>query len=428
MSQKRVEERMQRVVRRKALIDAIRSAYPDKEGSLLLCAGFEREREPFFQDSSFHYFVGIEEPALVFYQSLNGDPLLYEPQYANDRSVWLPGKKDEKILQQVGIRKIEFLGKPVPGYSMDPLVSKEGVEVLVAQLSELVKHRQTIFTLLSDVSLEALVMTRKLCEYVPGLAECIVDIAPLVGRLRRIKDMRELEHIYRAIEITAAAQEAAADTIEADVSEARVQAAIDYIFAEGEATHAFPSIVGSGKHSAILHYVDNTGTMKNGDLVVVDIGASYQHYAADVTRTYPVSGTFTKRQKEIYQCVLEAQAFVAEVAGPGMYLRNAKEPEKSLHHIAEKFFKDHGYGDYFPHGIGHYVGLDVHDVGERTEPLRPGDVITIEPGLYFSEENLGVRIEDMYWIVEDGVVCLTEGIAKEVEEIERLMREQRELA
>ena len=397
-------------------------AYTEKSGALLLCAGYERDREPFFQDSSFHYFVGVDEPSLIFYQPLSAEPVLYEPHYATDRSVWLPLKKDAKILQQVGIQKTEFLGKPVPGYVMDLFAERSAFETIIKTLTDLVQREQSVFTLLSEVSVESLVVVRQLCQYVPGLSDRLVDIAPLVGRLRRIKHMRELEHMYRAIEITAAAQEGAMEAIEPGACEAHVQATIDYIFAEGGAVKAFANVVGSGKNSTILHYVDNDATMHAGDLVVVDIGASSGHYAADVTRTYPVSGTFTERQKDIYQCVLDAQTHVAEVAGPGMYLRNAEKPEKSLHHIAYNFFKDRGYADYFPHGIGHYVGLDVHDVGDRQEPLKPGDVITIEPGLYFSQEKLGVRIEDMYWIVEDGVVCLTDGILKEIEDIEGYMQ------
>ena len=421
MNKKITNEMAQRVVRRQELIEKIRVLHPEKQGALLLCAGFERDREPFFQDSSFHYFVGIDEPALVLYQPLTGSAVLYEPQYATDRSIWLPVKKDAKTLQEVGITKTAFLGKAVAGYSSDPFFSQDAVELLVERLTAVVEANQFLFTPLSEITVESLVVLNQLYQYVPGLQEHLIDIAPLIGQVRRKKDMRELEHMYRAIEITAAAQEGAAEAIESGVSEARVQAAIDYIFAEGQAVRAFPSIVGSGKNSTVLHYVDNKDIMKDGDLVVVDIGASYKHYAADITRTYPVSGTFSKRQREIYQCVLDAQTFVAEAAKPGMYLNHPEHQEKSLHHIAQNFFKDHGFAQYFPHGIGHFVGLDVHDVGNRQEPLQPGDVITIEPGLYLSEEQIGVRIEDMYWIVEDGVVCLTDGIAKEIKDIEELM-------
>lgn len=161
--------------------------------------------------------------------------------------------------------------------------------------------------------------------------------------------------------------------------------------------------------------------LKNGQLIVVDIGAEIDHYCADLTRTYPVGGTFTKRQKELYTIVLECQELVASKAKPGMWLSNKEKPEQSLHHIAKKFLDERGYGKYFIHGIGHFLGIDVHDVGDVREPLRDGDVFTIEPGIYIPEENIGIRIEDNYWMVKDGVVCLSESLPKKPEDIEALM-------
>jgi len=161
--------------------------------------------------------------------------------------------------------------------------------------------------------------------------------------------------------------------------------------------------------------------MKNDDLVVVDIGAEFEHYCGDITRTYPVSGRFTKRQREIYDIVLECQQYIEMLAKPGMWLSNKDKPEESLNHLAREFFKERGYDQYFLHGLGHFLGLDVHDVGDYSEPLQIGDVITIEPGLYIAQEQLGVRIEDNYWIVEDGVVCLSEHLPKDADEIEKLI-------
>ncbi len=423
MLTKKRQEVVQCAVRRASLIKLIKEEYAGKEGALVLCAGFERDREPFFQDSSFLYFVGLEEPALVLYQPLDAQAVLYEPAYATDRSVWLPVKKDAALLTAAEIVEELPLGDAVPGYSTEPLVSELAVKFLTEKFVALVDAGQYLFVPLREVSFESLMFFKQVVELVPGLKNKLIDISPLIGQLRRKKEMRELEHMYKAIEITAAAQEGAAQMIAPQVTESTVQAAIEYIFAEGQSVRAFPCIVGSGINSTILHYVDNVAVMQKGDLVVIDIGASYNHYAADVTRTYPVSGTFSKRQKEIYQLVLDAQTYIAEAVKPGMYLRNAQFPEESLHHMAAAFFKDHGYGDYFPHGIGHFVGLDVHDVGDVQKPLQPGDVITIEPGLYIREEKLGVRIEDMYWIVQDGEVCLTEGIVKEVEQVEELMKQ-----
>ena len=134
----------------------------------------------------------------------------------------------------------------------------------------------------------------------------------------------------------------------------------------------------TGKNATILHYTANTSAMKKGDLVVVDIGAAFDGYCADLTRTYPVSGKFSKRQRELYNLVLDAQTYIADLAKPGMYLNNSDEPERSLHHLAQSFLKKHGYDQYFVHGIGHFLGLDVHDVGNVKEPLKENDVFTIE--------------------------------------------------
>jgi Xaa-Pro aminopeptidase len=130
---------------------------------------------------------------------------------------------------------------------------------------------------------------------------------------------------------------------------------------------------------------------------------------------------FTDRQAEVYTLVLQAQKYIEEQTRPGMYLYNAQIPEKSLHHLAVQFFEYHGCAQYFNHKIGHFLGLDVHDVGDTTEPLQEGDVITIEPGLYLTTEGIGVRIEDDYVVVQDGLVCLSEYIPKSIEEIEDFM-------
>ena len=209
MNKKITNEMAQRVIRRQELIEKIRVLHPQKEGALLLCAGFERDREPFFQDSSFYYFVGIDEPALVLYQSLTGSAILYEPQYATDRSVWLSVKKDAKMLQEAGITKTAFLGKAVAGYSSDPFFSQESVEQFVEHLTAAVAANHYLFTPLSEITIESRIVLNQLYQYVPGLQERVIDIAPLIGQVRRKKDMRELEHMYRAIEITAAAQEGA---------------------------------------------------------------------------------------------------------------------------------------------------------------------------------------------------------------------------
>ena len=172
----------------------------------------------------------------------------------------------------------------------------------------------------------------------------------------------------------------------------------------------------------MLHYCHNNKQMKKGDLVVVDVGAEINYYCADITRTYPVSGTFSDRQREVYTTVLEAQEYIASLAAPGYWLCNNDNPTKSLQHLTVAFLKERGYEKYFPHGIGHFLGIDVHDVGDRSEPLKEGDVITIEPGIYIPQERLGVRIEDNYWITAKGAVCMSDELPRDSYEIEEMMK------
>lgn len=413
--------------RRKRLLDLIKKTYPDKKGAFLLCAAFERDREQFYQESSFEYFIGIQEPAAMVYETLDGEGTFYVPRYAVERSVWLPQTYDEEFLGALGITSFELLGQKVSGYSTGPFYTQEALENVCKRLATLCQSGGTLFVPLVDSSVDVRLVVKQLFEYVPKLKEHTVDISNLIAQLRREKSQEELEHLYHAVEITAMAQQAAAGVIKKGNNECDVQAAVEYVFTESKATRAFASVIGSGKNSTILHYVDNKDDLKSGSLVVVDIGASFNHYCADVTRTYPVSGTFSERQKKVYEDVLEAQRVVAEMAKPGMYLKNTNEPEKSLYHVARKVLSERGYNveKDFPHGIGHYVGLDVHDVGDYTMPLAPGDIITIEPGIYLSDEELGIRIEDMYWIVKDGAICLSEEIPKKIADVERFMRESR---
>jgi len=271
-------------------------------------------------------------------------------------------------------------------------------------------------------------MQRFLIEHInvlmPGFNTMLKDISPILESMRRCKDMSEIELLYKAAEITVLAQEAAAQAIADDVRESEVQASLEYMMTGAGTRPAFPSIVASGESSTILHYVDNNKMMKDGELVIVDVGAEYNYYSADITRTYPVSGVFNKRQRELYSMVLELQDYLATVAKPGFWINNKEQPEKSLNHLAKEFLVERGYDEYIQHGIGHYLGLDVHDVGDYSKPLQEGDVFTIEPGIYIPEEDLGIRIEDDYWVVKDGLICLTESLPKQIDDIEALVQQQ----
>jgi Xaa-Pro aminopeptidase len=421
-------------LRLRQLVDDIKMEFPGTTAGLILLIGnFEEERHVFRQESSFYYFTGIQEPGAVALIDLDRSAFLMLPQFSGNRTHWVyqPYELSKEQVQQFGFHDIQPLGEPCDGYQSHPFFDKRDYTRLLKLLEQRIARNETIFTLYPSSAhgyvYQRLIIDR-LISFLPGLASKIVDVSPIAAHIRRTKDMRELEAMYQAVHITMLAHETSAQTIGNQVPEHDVQATIEYVFSSSGATYAFPSIVGSGYHSTTLHYNVNNGIMNDGDLVVIDIGAQYQYYCADITRTYPVSGTFTPRQKEIYSLVLETQNYIASIAKPGYWLSSKEHPDRSLNHLAHKYIRERGYGDYFPHNIGHFLGLDVHDVGDYARPLQEGDVITIEPGIYIPEEKLGVRIEDNYWLGEEGVVCLSQELPKEPHDIEQFMVESKRVS
>lgn len=425
--------------RRNELLESIREQFPDKkDGALVLFAGFEHERTTFRQEGSFFYLTGINEPGVALYVDLDGTSTLYIPNCGDVRAKWVMETipLTQENASELGVDYVKPLGAACVGYSFHPFFPKAEYEYLLKELSAIASRGGSIFTLNpQDASscVDQRLLLKRLEEFVPvfaeassgrpGIAAALVDVLPLVAQMRRIKSQEEIEYLYKAIEITALAQEAAAHAIADGVRECEVQAGLEYIITGSASRTTFPSIVATGKNATILHYNINRDTLIDGDLVVVDCGAEYDYYCADITRTYPVSGKFTARQKELYTIVLETQEYIASIAKPGMWLNNKEKPDQSLNHLAKKFLKDKGdYDQYMPHGIGHFLGIDVHDVGDVSKPLEEGDVITIEPGVYIPQERVGIRIEDDYWIVKDGAVCLSEDIPKSIKEIEALVK------
>lgn len=418
--------------RRSILIQRIQKQYDNsaERGKIVLFGGFESDRQRFRQESSFFYFSGIVDPGAVLVIDIATEhTTLYIPQYGTNRALWMdnPLVADQASARRVGVDQIKVLGHGSAGYQFHPFFQKHEYEYFIEYIVSTIEDGAQFFTLYPHNVYEY-VQQRSIIErlknMIPTLSDVIVDISAIVAAMRRTKSMYEIEKIAKAIEITTIAQESAAQAIAHEMTESEVQASLEYMMIAAQAIPSFPSIVASGKNATILHYGTNKGTMKDGNLVVVDIGAEFEYYCADITRTYPVSGTFTKRQKEIYQIVLDTQEYIAAIAKPGYWLNNKEHPEKSLHHLAKEYLRKFGYDHYFIHGIGHYLGIDVHDVGNYTEPLKAGDVFTIEPGIYIPEEAIGVRIEDNYWMVEDELVCLSEGLPKKIVEIEALMKEQ----
>ena len=422
--------------RRKVLLERIRSQYPKHHGALVLFANFEHDGAPFRQEGSFFYLSGIREPGVALYVDLDGTTTLYIPNCGDVRTQWVAESipLTQENAQELGVDFVKPLGTQCLGYAFHPFFPQAEYEHLLEALAEVCAQKGSIFTLAPQDQrscVEQRLLLKRLEEFMPGIFQSdhgeqgrtIVDVLPIIAHMRRIKSQEEIEYLYKAIEITALAQEAAAHAIADGVRECEVQAGLEYIITGSCSRTTFPSIVATGKNATVLHYNLNRDTLIDGDLVVVDCGAEYDYYCADITRTYPVSGKFTKRQKELYAIVLETQEYIASIAKPGMWISNKEKPDQSLNHLTKKFLKDKGgYDQYMPHGIGHFLGIDVHDVGDVSKPLEEGDVITIEPGIYIRQEGIGIRIEDDYWIVKDGAVCLSEDIPKSIKDIESLVK------
>ena len=255
------------------------------------------------------------------------------------------------------------------------------------------------------------------------------DIRPLLAALRTIKDAGEIQLIQKAVNASIAAQFAAIRAIKPGVTERELSSLLQYEWGRrGCERPAYSPIVGSGINSTVLHYSDDSGTVQSGDLVLMDAAGEYSLYASDITRTVPANGKFTPRQREIYEIVLGAQKAAMAAFQSGKSTLRRHQPN-SLNDVAYDYINTHGkdshgepLGKYFIHGLGHYVGLNVHDAGDYDVPLGPEMVFTIEPGIYIPEEKIGVRIEDMYYVDRDGkLIHMTESLTQAPDEIERMM-------
>ncbi len=397
-------------------------------GALLLFGGLDFGHKAFVQESSFYYVTGLSDPGLVWLHEIESKSTIYMPEYRYDKSAWSPMKVSLNTApDQVYVDHIKPLGAALRTNELTLLFDKEEVASLLIAIERLLRDRKTLFVLNphgGSEYIEQRIFLNRLIQFMPDIADALVDISPLIADLRRTKESLEIDSIFHAVQLGIAAQRLAADSIADNEPESLVQASAEWVMTAAGAQPSFTSIVAGGKNATVLHYANNNGFLKNGQMVVVDIGARLEGYCSDLTRSYPVSGKFNKRQKELYSIVLEVQRHIEEVAKPGFWLSNKEYPEKSLHHIAQTVFARYGLDAYFIHNIGHFLGLDVHDVGDVSQPLRPGDVITIEPGLYIPDEEIGIRIEDDYWMAGRGLVCLSDDLEKDIEAIEDLMRKK----
>ena len=403
--------------RRQKLLEQI------KDGVVVLIGAREEdlgEVGRFRQHNDFMYLTGVQTPAayliLVPTGAVAGKPsseTVFIPARDMTHEKWTgvqigPGEEAERLF---GLREVAA-----------STAFKDRLAQLVAPVEG--KPAPKIYTVIptgpgSDTSRESR-FVEMLHQTFPN--NQVVDVSKTIGEMRKVKSPAEIELLQKAVDISNEGHREIVRAIKPGAYEYEAQAALEAVWTRmGSERPGYPSIVGSGINGTILHYNENRKRIDAGDLVVVDAAAEYSYYTADITRTYPAAGKFTERQREIYQLVLDAQRAAEKAYKPGTTIAE-------LNRVATETIKASPLRDkqgntldkYFIHGLGHWLGMDVHDVGKYSD-IPVGSVFTIEPGIYIPEEKLGVRIEDDYLVTEKGLVKLSGKIPSEPDEIERLM-------
>jgi Xaa-Pro aminopeptidase len=388
--------------RRKALLEKLTRA------AALLPAAWEEELDTYRQANNFYYLTGIEQPELL---------LLLSPEARRPETLYLPARNlSEGSLSEAWVGKKLGPGKQTEEQTgIAAAVDRNIFPRTIAGLAGSIDRLYFDFkpSPLDGPVSAAEVMLKEIRERYPHLE--ILPLSALIDSMRIVKDPVEISLLEKAIGITGRSLEETIRAIRPGMFEYQVEALIEYGFHKrGSQRPGFPSIVGGGPNSTVLHYNSNLRRIEDGDLVLMDVGAESDYYTADITRTVPANGKFSARQREIYELVLKAQAEAIAAVKPGVTLLQ-------VHKTAMKVIEDAGYKDYFIHYVGHFLGMDVHDVGSRELALEPGMVITIEPGIYLSKEALGIRIEDDVLVTPGGCRVLSESIPKSIESIESLM-------
>ncbi|MGA3203248.1 MAG: Xaa-Pro peptidase family protein [Bryobacteraceae bacterium] len=372
------------------------------DGVLVLFAKTDDDLRDYIQEPNFLYLTGWRDPGAVLMMTATEEILFLPPRNKTAEIFYgrVTDPNDKDVFEKTGFNAV---------------LPRSAVETTFLRLIE---NAPKIYAERADAQVEKLKGLAPLHEEGNATA--------LIAKLREFKSPAELALIQKASDATVAAHLAAWHAMKAGKSEYEIAAVMtNTYFSMGCERSAYAPIVGSGPNSVILHYSANHRKMDSGEVVVMDVGAECGDYATDVTRTVPVNGKFTERQREIYEIVLGAQKAAIAAVKPGM---KAGRGPGTLQQIAFDYINTHGkdssgepLGKYFTHGLSHHVGLDVHDPSEPGVELKPGMVITIEPGIYIPLENLGVRIEDTVLVTENGCKILSGGLPREVEEIERLV-------
>jgi len=374
----------------------------------------------FRQHNDFMYLTGVQTPAayLIFV------PAGIVPDQPQRETVFIPAR-DLKHEQWTGVQ----IGPGEEAQRMFGLEEVAPSTTFMDRLTSLLngdnKNLLKIYTVIptgpgSDVSRESrfIEMLRKSFPKNP-----VVDVSRLIAEMRKIKSAAEIELLQKAVDVSLEGHREIVRAIKPGVYEYEAQAALEAAWTRlGSERPGYPSIIGSGINGAILHYNENRKRIEAGEVVVVDAAAEYSYYTADITRTYPASGKFSPRQREIYQLVLDAQraAEKAYVAGKSSIADLQKAAKEVM--IASPLRDKQGrtLDHDFIHGLGHWIGMDVHDVGAYGV-LPVGAAFTIEPGIYLPDEKFGVRIEDDYLVTEKGLVKLSAKLPSDPDEVERMM-------
>lgn len=387
--------------RRRALMDAM------GEGVAVIYSEGQEDAFGYRQSSDFFYLTGVEDADAI---------LVLAPKERTYREFLILQTRDPELERWTGER--EPLGEALrKKYGFEKIFRdrKGGPLGLVLNLA---RRSPTLWqVVLPDPAVDAtpkdLELYSKTQERLPGVAVKTLGWTLAAMRARHSAD--ELAIMQHGIRLTEEGFRAAVRAVRPGVAEGAVRAEAERVWrAGGSRRTAYPSIVGSGANSTILHYPRSERVMKDGDLLLMDMACEYAHYATDITRTVPVNGRFSAEQRKIYDVVLAARQKALAMVKPGVY-------HEDLDKAAREVVEAAGYGDFFIHGLGHFVGLDVHDAGAYQEPLQAGMVLTIEPGIYLPDRGFGVRIEDEVLVTETGARLLTDGLPRAAEEVEHWM-------
>lgn len=389
---------------------------PDGE-NVIIFGNSQPKLQKFSQDKNFLYLTGLNFPELIYVAGKFGgkfNDMLFIERSDPARIVWEGEKLDAREATRIsGIKRVHFLDEFYPTLS--------GMTSFIKVI-----HANLGFADLNKPPTLPMFMLEPLRTRHPQIE--IRQLNDLITPLRKLKDAWEIEQLEQAIDVTGQGIVDIMSSARVGMREYELEATLFYrMQISGLPTWGFAPIIAAGLNAATLHYDKNNCQINKNELVLMDVGAECNGYSADITRCFPIGRKFTPRQKQIYEIVLNVQKKVIASVKPGVKLSDLNEiTKKGLAEglIAIDLIKSEAeIGRYYMHGVSHFLGLDTHDLGGRDAVLEAGNVVTVEPGLYIPEENIGVRIEDDVLVTKTGCRLLSPNIPKEVEEIEKI-REQ----